>query len=78
MARVAPGSAPAEALVAELLDDGRDIGPDRRRMLADGLSALTDARVGRHWVLLDILEGWPTWEASTPAVEWWIATLRTS
>jgi DNA-binding transcriptional MerR regulator len=73
---VQPGTARAEALVAELLDDGRPLTPERRSMLADRLATFADARVERYWMLLGVLNGWPTWEPSVPAVEWWIATLR--
>ncbi len=73
---VPPGSPAAEALVAELLDDGRPAVPDRRAALADRLAAFTDARVERYWQLLGVLHGWPPFEPSVPAVEWWIAALR--
>jgi DNA-binding transcriptional MerR regulator len=74
--QVSPGSARAEELVAELLDDGRPPAPDRRSLLADRLATFTDARVERYWVLLAVLNGWPSWEPSVPAVDWWIAALR--
>ncbi len=73
---VAPGSPAAEALVAELLDDGRPAVPDRRAALADRLAAFTDARVERYWQLLGVLNGRPPFEPSVPAVQWWIAALR--
>ena len=73
---VPPGSPAAEALVAELLDDGGPAVPDRRAALADRLAAFTDARVERYWQLLGVLHGWPPFEPSVPAVEWWIAALR--
>ena len=73
---VAPGSPAAEALVAELLDDGRAQDPGRRAALADRLATFTDARVERYWQLLGVLNGWPPFEPSVPAVEWWIAALR--
>jgi DNA-binding transcriptional MerR regulator len=73
---VAPGSPAAEALVAELLDDGRAQDPGRRTALADRLATFTDARVERYWQLLGVLNGWPPFEPSVPAVEWWIAALR--
>jgi hypothetical protein len=73
---VAPGSAEAERLVAELLDDGRATAPDRRTVLADRLAVFTDARVERYWQLLGVLNGWPPFEPAVPAVEWWIAALR--
>ncbi|MGR7027796.1 helix-turn-helix domain-containing protein [Geodermatophilus sp. URMC 62] len=73
---VAPGSPAAEALVAELLDDGRGQDPGRRTALADRLAVFTDARVERYWQLLGVLNGWPPFEPSVPAVEWWIAALR--
>ena len=69
---VVPGSPQAEALVAEWL--GADTG--RRRQLADRLATFTDARVERYWQLLGVLNGWPPFEPSVPAVEWWIAALR--
>ena len=69
---VDPGSPEAEALVAEWL--GEDAG--RRRQLADRLATFTDARVERYWQLLGVLNGWPPFEPSVPAVEWWIAALR--
>ena len=74
--QVLPGTAAAEALVAELLDDGRPPVPDRRSRLADRLATFTDARVERYWMLLGVLNGWPTWEPSVPAVNWWITALR--
>jgi DNA-binding transcriptional MerR regulator len=69
---VAPGSPEAEALVVEWL--GADAG-DRER-LADRLATFTDARVERYWQLLGVLNEWPPFEPSVPAVEWWIAALR--
>lgn len=67
-----PGSAEAEALVVEWLEE--DVG--RRHELADRLAAFTDARVERYWQLLGVLNGWPPFEPSVPAVEWWTAALR--
>ena len=75
-AGVAPGSPAAEALVAELLDDGRPAAPDRRAVLAGRLAAFTDARVERYWQLLGVLNGWPPFEPAVPAVQWWIGALR--
>jgi DNA-binding transcriptional MerR regulator len=69
---VVPGSAGAEALVVEWLGEGAG----RRRQLADRLATFTDARVERYWQLLGVLNGWPPFEPSVPAVEWWIAALR--
>ncbi len=69
---VVPGSPAAEALVSEWL--GEDAG--RRQQLADRLATFTDARVERYWQLLGVLNGWPPFEPSVPAVEWWIAALR--
>jgi DNA-binding transcriptional MerR regulator len=74
--QVQPGSARAEALVRELLDDGRPPAADRRSALADRLATFTDARVERYWSLLGVLNGWPAWEPSVPAVDWWIQALR--
>jgi DNA-binding transcriptional MerR regulator len=71
-----PGTPAAEALVAELLDDGRPHAAGRRRELADRLATFTDARVERYWQLLGVLNGWPPFEPSVPAVEWWIGALR--
>ncbi|PRY50731.1 DNA-binding transcriptional MerR regulator [Geodermatophilus tzadiensis] len=73
---VPPGSPAAEALVAELLDDGREDDPGRRAALADRLATFTDARVERYWQLLGVLHGRPPFEPSVPAVEWWVAALR--
>jgi DNA-binding transcriptional MerR regulator len=73
---VEPGSPAAEALVAELLDDGRGTAPGRRAALAERLATFTDARVERYWQLLGVLNGWPPFEPSVPAVEWWTAALR--
>ena len=73
---VVPGSEDAERLVAELLDDGRATGADRRTALADRLAVFTDARVERYWQLLGVLNGWPPFEPAVPAVEWWIEALR--
>lgn len=75
--QVQPGSARAEALVRELLDDGRPPTADRRSALANRLATFTDARVERYWLLLGVLNGWPAWEPSVPAVDWWIQALRT-
>ncbi len=69
---VLPGSPAAEALVAELLEPDAD-----RARLADHLERFTDARVERYWQLLGVLNGWPAWEPSVPAVQWWITALRT-
>jgi DNA-binding transcriptional MerR regulator len=74
--RVDPGSPRAEALVAELLDDGRPPVAGRRAVLADRLATFTDARVERYWMLLGVLNGWPSWEPSVPAVAWWTTALR--
>ncbi len=73
---VVPGSPAAEALVAELLDDGRPAVPGRRAVLAERLATFTDARVERYWQLLGVLNGWPPFEPAVPAVEWWTAALR--
>lgn len=73
---VQPGTARAEALVAELLDDGRSRAPQRRSSLADRLATFTDARVERYWTLLAVLNGWPAQAPSVPAVDWWITALR--
>jgi DNA-binding transcriptional MerR regulator len=73
---VVPGSPAAERLVAELLDDGRPASPSRRTDLADRLATFTDARVERYWQLLGVLNGWPAWEPSVPAMDWWILALR--
>jgi DNA-binding transcriptional MerR regulator len=73
---VVPGSPAAEALVAELLDDGRETPPGRRAALADRLATFADARVERYWQLLGLLNGWPPFEPAVPAVDWWIAALR--
>ena len=73
---VVPGSAAAEALVVELLDDRRPAVPGRRAALADRLATFTDARVERYWQLLGVLHGRPPFEPSVPAVQWWIAALR--
>jgi hypothetical protein len=73
---VVPGSPAAEALVAELLDDGRPAVPGRRAALAERLTTFTDARVERYWQLLGVLNGWPPFEPAVPAVEWWTAALR--
>ena len=75
-AGVAPGSPAAEALVAELLDDGRGGAAARRTALADRLSTFTDERVERWWALLGVLNGWPAFEPATPAVGWFVAALR--
>ncbi|MGY1621455.1 MerR family transcriptional regulator [Geodermatophilus sp. SYSU D00965] len=75
-AGVVAGTPEAEALVTELLADGRPGGPGRRRELADRLATFTDARVERYWQLLGVLNGWPPFEPSVPAVEWWIGALR--
>ena len=69
---VVPGSAGAEALVSEWLGEGAGC----RRQLADRLATFTDARVERYWQLLGVLNGWPPFEPSVPAVEWWTAALR--
>jgi hypothetical protein len=69
---VVPGSPAAEVVVVEWL--GEDTGA--RRQLADRLATFTDARVERYWQLLGVLNGWPPFEPSVPAVEWWTAALR--
>ena len=68
-----PGSAGAQALLAELLDDAS---PARRSALADRLATFTDERVERYWALLGVLNGWPPFEPATPAVAWWVTALR--
>jgi DNA-binding transcriptional MerR regulator len=70
---VPAGTPAAEALVAEWLGEA---GSGRRSELADRLATFTDARVERYWQLLGVLNGWPPFEPSVPAVEWWIAALR--
>ena len=69
---VVPGSPAAEALVVEWLGEGTG----RRQQLADRLATFTDARVERYWQLLGVLNGWPPFEPSVPAVDWWVAALR--
>jgi DNA-binding transcriptional MerR regulator len=64
--QVLPGTARAEALITELLDDGRPSTSDRRSKLADRLATFTDARVERYWMLLGVLNGWPTWSRRCP------------
>ncbi|WP_204331879.1 MerR family transcriptional regulator [Geodermatophilus sabuli] len=76
--RIAPGTPAAEALVAELLGDGAPADRRRRAALADRLATFTDARVERYWQLLGVLNDWPPFEPSVPAVEWWIGALRSS
>jgi DNA-binding transcriptional MerR regulator len=73
---VAPGTAAAEALVAEWLGDDVRASTARRARLAERLGTFTDARVERYWQLLGVLNGWPPFEPSVPAVEWWIPALR--
>jgi DNA-binding transcriptional MerR regulator len=73
---IRPGTREAEVLIAELLDDGRETTAGRRTELADTLDTFTDARVERYWQLLGMLNGWPPFEPSVPAVEWCIAALR--
>lgn len=75
--QVQPGTTRAEALLTELFNDDRPPAPDRRSVLADRLATFTDMRVERYWMLLGVLNGWPTWEPSVPAVSWWITALRT-
>ncbi len=70
---VAPGSAEAEAIVAELLPAFGDV---ERATLADRLETGTDARAERYWQLLAIINGWPPVPSTVPAWEWLIAALR--
>jgi DNA-binding transcriptional MerR regulator len=70
---VAPGTARAEAVVAELLPA---FGDADRAELADRLALGTDARAERYWQLLAIINGWPPVPTVVPAWEWFIAALR--
>jgi len=72
--QLAPGSAEAQAIVAEILP-AFGAGVDRHQ-LADRLAAGTDARAERYWQLLAIINGWPPVPATVPAWEWFIAALR--
>lgn len=72
-AGVAPGSAEAEAVVAEILPA---FGGEDRDALADRLAVGTDARAERYWQLLAIINGWPPVPTTVPAWEWLIAALR--
>ena len=72
-AGVEPGSAEAEAVVAELLPA---FGSEDRLVLADRLAVGTDARAERYWQLLAIINGWPQVPTTVPAWEWLIAALR--
>jgi hypothetical protein len=73
--QVQPGSARAEALVRELLDDGRTLQrtgaqcwpTDWRRSPTPASSGTGAARGAQRW---------PAWEPSVPAVDWWIQALR--
>jgi hypothetical protein len=72
-AGVAPGSAEAEAVVAEILPAFGDVS---RAQLADRLAVGTDVRAERYWQLLAIINGWPPVPTTVPAWEWLIAALR--
>jgi DNA-binding transcriptional MerR regulator len=72
-AGVEPGSAEAEAVVAELLPAFGDVS---REQLADRLAAGTDARAERYWQLLAIINGWPPVPTTVPSWEWFVAALR--
>src|SRR3954452_19147586 len=71
---LAPGSAVAQAVVAELLPAfAQEVD---RRELSDGLAAGTDARAERYWQLLATINGWPPVPTTVPPWEWLIAALR--
>ena len=71
---LAPASAEAQAIVAELLPAfGDDVD---RAALADRLAVGTDARAERYWQLLAIINGWPPVPTTVPQWEWFIAALR--
>jgi DNA-binding transcriptional MerR regulator len=70
---LAPESAEAQAIVAELLPAFGDVG---RRELADRIAVGTDARAERYWQLLAIINGWPPVRPAVPKWEWFIAALR--
>jgi hypothetical protein len=72
--RVAPESAEAAAIVAEILPAFGE-GVDRTQ-LADRVATGTDARAERYWQLLAIINGWPPIPTTVPAWEWFIAALR--
>jgi DNA-binding transcriptional MerR regulator len=72
-AGVAPGSAEAEAVVAEILPV---FGDEERGALADRLAVGTDARAERYWQLLATINGWPPVPTTVPAWEWLIVALR--
>ena len=80
-AGIAPGSAEAAQIVAEIApafalpgDDPADAA--WRAQLADRLAAGTDARAERYWQLLAIINGWPPVPTTVPAWEWLIEALR--
>ena len=71
---LAPASAEAQAIVAELLPAfGDDVD---RAALADRLAVGTDARAERYWQLLAIINGWPPVPTTVPSWEWFVAALR--
>lgn len=71
---LAPGSAEAQAIVAEVLPAfGESVD---RKELADRIAVGTDARAERYWQLLAIINGWPPVPTTVPSWEWFIAALR--
>ncbi|GAA1122965.1 MerR family transcriptional regulator [Nocardiopsis composta] len=76
----AEGRAALDAAMARLAeaDPAIENTPQGRARLADDYAVFTDARVERYYRLLGKVNGWPAFEPSVPAFEWFIAALRAS
>ncbi|WP_017591802.1 MerR family transcriptional regulator [Nocardiopsis potens] len=83
-AGTAPDSAEGRAALAAAMarltgaDPSIEDTPQGRARLADDYAVFTDARVERYYRLLGQVNGWPAFEPSVPAFEWFIAALRAS
>jgi hypothetical protein len=71
---IAPGSAEGRAVLGQIVPAGTPAA-GRARLLKQ-LETFTDARVGRYWYLLAVVNGRPPYRAAVPAFEWLIAALR--
>ncbi|GLZ09003.1 MerR family transcriptional regulator [Actinomadura sp. NBRC 104412] len=84
-AALADGIAPESPEAAPVLDGlvaeyaaalGATDDPDFRRELLERLEIGNDPRAERYWRLLAIINGWPSWQPTTPLFEWFITALR--
>jgi DNA-binding transcriptional MerR regulator len=78
---ISPTSAPAEAIVEELVAafaaaHRRDDDAEFRVWLAERVRIGADPRVSRYWRLLAVINGWPPKSDPVPAARWFLTALE--